>query len=317
MRSWTTQATDYLVYLAVRSVIAIIQTVPEDKGAAICRAGAWLLSGPLAVRRKTLQENLNRIFPDASDAEKQTLSHAMWYHLLMMVCELAWAPRRVHRCNWREHIHIPDDQTILKRLLSRRATVLVTGHFGNFEMGGYITGLMGLDTSTIARRLDNPYLHQFVADFRGAKGQRLLDKNGCATEVDRHLAEGGTLSLLADQHAGNKGCWTNFLGHQASCHKALALFTLASDAPMVIAYTIRTTRPLQFELGCVGVADPRDNGTECQGVRPLTEWYNRGLARAIAKAPEQYWWVHRRWREKPKRNRATKSAAASPETRAA
>jgi KDO2-lipid IV(A) lauroyltransferase len=310
MAAWKRSLTDYFAYLAVRGVVAILQVLPEENATRLCRAGAWLLSGPLPVRRKTLRENLERIFPRATPAERDALTRAMWYHLLMMVCEIAWAPRRIHRCCWKRYITFADAQAMLRPLLSRRPTVLVTGHLGNFELGGYITGLMGISTSTIARPLDNPFLHDFVADFRGAKGQRLLDKNGCASEVDRHLADGGTLSLLADQHAGNKGCWTDFLGVEASCHKALALFTLAADAPMVVAYTLRAGGPMRFELGTTGVADPRRGGTECGGVRPLTEWYNKRLAEVIARCPEQYWWVHRRWREKPVRRRPGAARAA-------
>lgn len=301
---------DYCVYLFVRCLISLIQVMPEAKAAAMCRLGAWLFVGPLPVRSRTLKENLLRVFPDASPGQRRQVARAMWYHLLLMVCEIAWAPRRLHRSNWRQHVHCPNPSMFLNCVLSRRPSVLVTGHFGNFELGGYLTGLMGISTTTIARRLDNPHLHRFVSDFRGAKGQQLLDKHGCAADVDRHLANGGRLSLLADQHAGPKGCWANFLGHQASCHKALALFTLSGGAPMAVAYTIRQSRPMQFELGCEGVADPQQQTAECQSVRELTEWYNAKLGKAISRAPEQYWWVHRRWREKPQRVRKTQAAVA-------
>lgn len=308
--NWKERSRDYLVYVAVRIVIAVLQATPEDKAVFFCRQFSRLLSGPLAIRRKTLQENLQLIFPAATAAEKRALVRAMWYHLALMVCEIAWAPRRLHRCNWRAHVYFPNAKDFLRHLLSRRPTVLVTGHFGNFELGGYVTGLMGISTTTIARRLDNPYLHEFISEFRGGKGQRLVDKQGCAAEVDRHLASGGTLSLLADQHAGEKGCWSNFLGQQASCHKALALFTLSADAPMAIAYTIRDRKPMRFLLGCSGVADPRLQGEECAGVRQLTEWYNERLGAAIALAPEQYWWVHRRWRAKLASPKTTAARAA-------
>lgn len=310
MDRWVAECRDYAAYLVVRLLIGVIQVLPESKGVAICRGLAWLLSGPLPVRKNTLDENLQRIFPNASQQQRTLLGKEMWYHLMLMVCEIAWAPRRLHRCNWQAHVHFPQATAFLRHILSRRATVLVTGHFGNFEMGGYITGLMGIDTLTIARRLDNRFLHDFVTDFRGAKGQRLVDKEGCAAEVDRHLANGGILSILADQHAGDKGLWTDFLGHQASCHKALALFTLSGDAPMAVAYTIRDHQPMKFILGCAGVADPREGGPECAGVRQLTEWYNSRLASAISQTPEQYWWIHRRWREKTAKPKKQQLAAA-------
>lgn len=293
---------DYCVYVFVRLLVATIQVLPTDSAATCCRFGAWALTRVLAIRQSTLRENFQRVYPQATEPQLQRLTAAMWYHLLLMLCEIAWAPRRLHRCNWQAHVFIPNSAHFLQHLLSRRATVLVTGHFGNFELGGYVTGLMGIRTTTIARRLDNPFLHDYVTRFRGGKGQHMVDKSGCATEVDRHLAQGGTLSLLADQHGGPKGCWTPFLGHPASYHKALALFSLASDAPMAVAFTIRADKPMHFRLGCAGVADPRDRGAECSGVRSLTQWYSGLLEEVIAQAPDQYWWVHRRWREPPSRN---------------
>jgi KDO2-lipid IV(A) lauroyltransferase len=227
----------------------------------------------------------------------------MWHHLLLMVCEIAWAQRRLHLANWNQHVRFRDNRQILSYLLSRRATVMVTGHFGNFEIGGYVSGLMGFTSLTIARRLDNPFLHRWVERFRGAKGQLMVDKDGCAAEVDRHLQSGGILSLLADQYAGPKGCWVDFMGAPASCHKALALFSLTADAPLLVGITRRIdSRPMQFELSCHGVADPTsDDASMCDSVKTLTRWYNDRLTSAIDQSVEQYWWLHRRWRTPPKR----------------
>jgi KDO2-lipid IV(A) lauroyltransferase len=104
---------------------------------------------------------------------------------------------------------------------------------------------------------------------------------------------------LGDQHAGTKGVWINFLGRSASCHKALALFTLSSGAPMLVTFCRRTTGILRFEVGVSGVADPREMPAALSDVRALTQWYNDCLAKMIREDPGQYWWVHRRWKDKP------------------
>jgi KDO2-lipid IV(A) lauroyltransferase len=218
-----------------------------------------------------------------------------------MVFEIAWAQRRLHLTNWSEYVRFHGNIEMLDYLLSDRPTVLVTGHFGNFEIGGYVIGLMGFDTMSIARRLDNEFFHDWVQRFREAHGQYMVDKIGCAPIVDKHLQSGGTLSLLADQHAGDRGCWVNFMGVPASCHKALALFTMISDAPMLVGYTRRLNdQPMQFESGVVAVADPRVDPTGvCQSVDSLTQWYNEHLAAIVSQSVEQYWWLHRRWRTPP------------------
>ncbi|MEO1618407.1 MAG: lysophospholipid acyltransferase family protein [Planctomycetota bacterium] len=296
-------AGDFLAYALVRFVVAVIQTMPLEMGDSVCRCLAGVLTGPIRIRRSITESNLRQVFPDATPQQRRRLEKAMWHSLLLMVCEIAWAQRRLHLTNWGQYVRFRNNREILLRNLSKRPLVMVTGHFGNFEIGGYTAGLMGCEATTIARRLDNPFLHRWVERFRSAKGQRMVDKEGCAAEVDRHLADGGTLAILADQHAGPKGCWVNFLGVPASCHKALALFSLGTNAPMMAGMTRRIDgKPMQFESNCVGVADPLDdpNG-DCDSVQTLTRWYNRQLAASVGESVEQYWWLHRRWRKPPER----------------
>ncbi len=233
LRSLLSLCVDFAAYLFVRLLVALIQTLPADMGNSMCRVLAWLASGPLQIRRRETDTNLAMIFPDADQASRRRLSRSMWHHLLLMVCEIAWAQRRLHLTNWSKHVRFRNQSDILAALLSKRPTVMVTGHFGNFEVGGYTVGLLGFSTTTIVRRLDNRFLDRWVQRFRRAKGQHMVDKEGCAPIVEEHLKNGGTLTILADQHAGPKGCWTRFMGVPASCHKALALFSLSSGAPDV------------------------------------------------------------------------------------
>lgn len=302
MRSLLPTLIDFIAYAVVRFVVAVVQVIPLDMGDHLCRNLARLLTGPLPVRRKAIQDALDRIFPKVDPIRKRELTVSMWHHLMLMVCEVAWAQRRLHRSNWREHVVFRGNREMLRASFSDRPAVMVSGHFGHFEIGSYTMGLMGLQTLAIARNLDNRFLHRWVQDFRGAKGQQIVDKNGCAPIVDAHLRGGGTLSLLADQHAGEKGLWVDFCGQPASCHKALALFSLANDAPMLAVYTRRIGgRPMQFESAMLAQADPRPDeqgrtDPHCESVATLTDWYNRQLETMIDLAPEQYWWLHRRWR---------------------
>jgi Kdo2-lipid IVA lauroyltransferase/acyltransferase len=293
---------DFAAYGVVRSVIAVIQVMPTDMGDSVCRFLAQLAGRTLGIRRGLTTENIARVFPNATPAQRAALSDAMWHSLLLMVFEIAWAQRRLHRCNWSKHFAFLGNRLMLDALLSPRPCVVVTGHYGNFELGGYVTGLMGFETLAIARKLDNAFLDRWVRCFRGARGQYMVDKEGCAPEVDRHLQKGGILSLLADQHAGDKGCWVNFMGSPASCHKALALFSLSSGAPMVVAMTRRIEQtPMQFEIAISGFADPASKPADpaVSSVTSLTQWYNQRLAEGVSRGVEQYWWLHRRWRTPP------------------
>ena len=296
---WQRKAVDLSVYAVVRIMICIIQSLSRDQHAALARWIAWLATDLLRVRDKVMEENLLQAFPRSTPDERKDLKRGMWEHLILMVCEISVAPRKIHETNWRHFVSIPDRRTVVSRLLEDRPLVMVSGHFGNFEIAGFVAGLLGFPTYAIARPLDNPYLHRFIDNFRRVKGQYMIDKDGSAAEVKEHLDQRRTLLLLADQHAGPKGCWVDFFGRPASCHKAVAVFTLTADAPLLVCYVRRTTASMQFEVGLAGELDPRSLPKELEGIKPITQWYNQRLEEIVRRSPEQYWWLHRRWKGAP------------------
>lgn len=294
-------AVSFAQYILFQCVISLFQVLPLSACDRFCRLAALLVSDRIRFREKVIRENILGVYPDSDDQSIADMSRAMWYHLFRMAIEITQAPRKIHDTNWRHHVYIRDIVQMTNYLIDYRPLVAVSGHFGNFEMGGYVTGLLGMPSYTVARTMDNPYLDRFINRFREHNGQFILPKDGSATAVQEVMESGGILTILGDQHAGTKGCWIDFLGRPAACHKAIALFTLSGNAPMMVSYCKHTDQPLQFEIGCTGVADPLELPPELKNVRALTQWYNDRLADAIHDDPNQFWWVHRRWKEKPVR----------------
>lgn len=295
---------DQLAYVGLRCILCAIETLSLESCDRICRMLAIVIADWTKLRRSVTDNNLELVYGPLSAKQKSCLRRKMWHHLLLMVCEVAHTPRKVHRTNWHEHFYMPHKNIIVRMMMDARPVILVTGHYGNFEVAGHTVGLLGTPTTTIARPLDNPLINDFVQEFRSVGGQTMLPKEGSSVAVQNLLNEAGSLALLADQHAGGKGTWVEFFGHPTSCHKALALFVLSSEAPMIVHYCRRLDRPLRFELGVTGIADPDLLTSErvpeyLESVHSLTEWYNERLEEAIRLAPEQYWWLHRRWREVP------------------
>lgn len=304
------QAKAILTLLVLQSLIAVLQVLPISTCASICRWLAWFATDVVKFRKRVIEENLRGVYPEISDEKIRQTTRQMWYQLCLMACEVVQAPRKIHDTNWRKHVNIVDKVRMTNYLIDYRPLVVVSGHFGNFEMGGFIIGLLGMPSYTVARPLDNPYLDNFINAFRSRNGQFILAKDGSAGEVQEVLNSGGILAILGDQHAGTKGCWVDFLGRPAACHKAVALFTLSANAPMMVSYCKQAKEPLHFEIGCPGVADPLDLPAELRDVTALTQWYNDRIGEAIYRTPEQFWWVHRRWKEKPVRKTSKTKVAA-------
>ncbi len=298
----------YLGYVAVRILICIVQALPLETGRKLARTCAWLMNDVAHVRAKVVDENLAHAFPELSPKERSRLALRMWEHLFLLVLEVAHVPRKIHETNWRKYIQLRDVAPLMRQLIGERPVIVVTGHFGNFELGGYALGILGFPTFSVARNLDNVYLDRYLTTFRAATGQHLIPKNGGYDQIEQVLSSGGTMAFVADQYAGEKGCWIEFFGRPASAHKAIALLALEHDAPVAVCYARRLGAPMRFEMVTQAMADPRDARDDVGTVRDMTQWYSRELEQAIRRAPEQYWWVHRRWKDTRKKRPAQKAA---------
>jgi KDO2-lipid IV(A) lauroyltransferase len=310
-RTLATRCLDRLVYGAVRVAICVVQSLPRDA----CERGARRLSNLLAnrmrIRRAVVRENLQTAFPEMSDEDRRRTAQAMWEHLLMMVVEIAHANRVIHKTTWRRHLRIHDMERLLRLLWLDRPKVVLSGHYGNFELAAYLFGLFGVRIFSVARELDNPLLDRFVTEFRESRGQKILPKKGSAPDVAEVLDENGAIGLLGDQAAGPRGCWVDFFGRPASVHKAIGVFSLSAAAPVLVCSATRRRGLFDYDLRLEGVADPAAGGGETESLTALSQWYTSLLETAIRREPAQYWWVHRRWRGAPRKAKKAKSRPAA------
>jgi KDO2-lipid IV(A) lauroyltransferase len=301
---------DYLVYLVVRIFVCVVQAMPVESCATVARALGHLCASVLKIRRRLVEENLRHAFPEMSHDERKRIFRKMWEHLFLLVIEVIHAPRKIHHTNWRQYVNLVNADQIIRTFFDERPTVIICGHYGNFELSGFALGILGFPSYTIARTLDNPYLDRFLNEFRGMTGQFILPKEGSAPLIEKVLDRGGILALLADQNAGRKGCWVEFFGRPASSHKGIALFTLAREAPTLFCFSRRDGKPLTQTMGATSIIDPRELPNEMLNVTAITRWYTQQLEKTIREEPSQYWWLHRRWREyQPRKKPADRSPA--------
>ncbi|NDC54157.1 MAG: lipid A biosynthesis acyltransferase [Planctomycetia bacterium] len=301
---------DAVAYVAVRTLICVVQALPRPTCERLARDWSDFLANRVKIRRRVVRENLQQAFPEWSGTQCRAVARGMWEHLLLMVIEIAHAPRVIHKTTWRRHLRIEGMEEMVRTLWLDRPKVILSGHFGNFELAAYLFGLFGFRIFSVARELDNPLLDRFVTAFRESRGQRILPKKGSSPDVAVVLAENGALGLLGDQAAGPRGCWVEFFGRPASVHKAIGVFALSAQAPvMVCSATRRGGRLFDYDLRLEGTADPADGGADTADLKAVSQWYTTLLERAIRRSPAQYWWVHRRWRGQPAAATVGRSAA--------
>ena len=300
---------DVLTYVAVRVAICVVQSLPRSTCERTARALSDLLANRLKIRRSVVRDNLAQAFPEWTVEESREAARGMWEHLLLMVIEIAHSDRVIRKTTWRKHMRIHGIEEMVRELWTDRPKVILSGHYGNFEMSAFIFGLFGFRIYSVARELDNPYLDRFVTRFREARGQIILPKKGSAPDVAVVLEKNGVNGLQGDQAAGPKGCWVEFFGRPASVHKAIGVFALSSAAPMLVLSATRRRRLFDYDLRLEGIADPAQGGRECADLKAISQWYTALLERAIRRDPTQYWWVHRRWRGSPPKAKVKRAAA--------
>lgn len=301
----------YFEFLVVRVFVCIVQSWSLETCARFADGMAWLFADVLHVREGVVEENLARAFPDLTIERRRACRRGMWRHLFLFVAEAANASRQINISTYGRFIDFVDRPAFCRYMFDDRGLVFVTAHFGVFEILGFNSGMTGFPTYSVARTLDNPFLDAFIGRFRGVSGQHLIPKDGAADRLLDVLATGGIVGILADQYAGSRGCWVDFFGHPASTHKAIALLSLTNDVPLVVCSCRRTERPMQFQQRIHGVFDPRTAPPEMQNVKAVTQWFTHEFEQFIRETPEQYWWLHRRWKDNRAARRAAKAESSS------
>lgn len=298
---------DFGAYLAVRFAVCLVQALSWDGAIALARCVAALAHRFDRRHRLVAQDNLRQSFPHLDEAAIQRIARASFDHLMIMAVEIIRLPRVLHEPTHERHLSFQprSDRELAQRIAQTRAPLIVlTGHFGNWEVMSYGLGLTGFKANLIARRLDNPYLDRFVNEFRRKTGQTILDKNRDYDKIVGTLEQGKFLGIVGDQDAGPRGLFVSFLGRPASTFKSIALLSVQYSATILVVTAARVGHPMRYHINLDDVIDPKDYANSPDPVREITQRYSDALERAVLRHPEQYFWVHRRWKHQPKERQA-------------
>ncbi|RPI64598.1 MAG: lipid A biosynthesis acyltransferase [Planctomycetaceae bacterium] len=292
---------DYIAYLGMRLFAMFVHMFDHKTN---YRTAA--LIGNLLYRfdkrhRKRALEHLRLSFPDWSDEKRRQVARASMRNLVYLGLEVLFTTRLITPGRWRRHITLTDMSETIRLLLERESgVIMLTGHFGNWEVVGYMMATLGFPTVSIARRLDNLYIDKYVFGIRQNTGQMILDKRGATTAAPEVLENKGVVGFIADQDAGKKGAFVDFFGRKASTYKSIALLAIQYNAPVIIGFGRRLDEDYHFEIGIQRLIRPEEWADKDDPVMWITQEYTTALENVVRRAPEQYLWVHRRWKHRPK-----------------
>ena len=251
--------------------------------------------------RQRAMANLRRSFPEMPQEQVERLARRSMQSLLMFFVEMLFTTRLLRIDTWRRHVRLENFRQMLQLLLRRRSgLIMLTGHFGNFEICNYLLSVLGFSTVAVGRPLDNPYVNRWLMDVRQRKGSRIIAKKGATDDVAAVLENRGVVGFVADQNAGRKGVFVDFFGRKASTYKSIALLAMQYEVPVVVGYAMREGDDFRFVVGVQDIIYPEDWRGVDDPLMYITQRYTRAIEDFVRRDPGQYWWVHRRWKTRPK-----------------
>lgn len=271
-----------------------IDTVTEPAETAAPLAGK-LIYHLLPIRRRVVLANLRRVFGETvPDAEIQRLAQAHYAHLARLVREFFSYP-------WRAPVvRVDNIDAILRAHAQGKGVLVLTGHFGNWE-SATAAGIASFPQYRgqfhfVRRALRPQWLDRLVTRRFRRSGFGVLPKRGALDAILDRLAAGDAVVFVLDQHAGGRdGVEVDFFGHPAATFRSLAIIALATGAPVVPGATWREPdghHVLRFEEALPVIEHDDTN----EAISANTRAYNAALERLVLRHPEQWFWMHRRWK---------------------
>nr|WP_199243245.1 lysophospholipid acyltransferase family protein [Vitiosangium sp. GDMCC 1.1324] len=288
----------FLRYLLVRAALAIVSSLPLGLarwlGAGFGRFAFAVAGGE---RRKALK-SLARAFPEKSDAQRHDLARASFRHLGMAAFEVgatASMDRQLERLvRWSD-----EDRGVLEEALARgKGVVFVSGHVGNWELLARRVARAGYPSQSIAKETTDPRLTALVERFRALGGVRSIwrGQEGAARAMLRALKAGEILGLLIDQDTKVQSVFVPFFGELAATPRAAADLALRTGAAVVVGFCQREGDGYRLWMEEVPWQASEDRESDAVA---LTAALSQRIEAAIRRAPEQWVWMHQRWKTRP------------------
>lgn len=292
---------DRLVYVGVRLASAAMHCFPIDTNLQTAQFVGDVMYRVDRKHRERAMANLRRSFPELPDRQRHALARQCMQQMVMLAVEVLFTTRLIRLDTWANYCRLENFTEVLSLLLTRgKGMIMLTGHYGNWEILGYVLATLGFETTSVARPLDNPYLNDWIMGVRERQGQKIVGKKGATTEVTDVLDRAGSVGFIADQNAGSKGIFVDFFGRKASTYKSIGLLAMHYDVPVVIGYARRIDGRFHFAVGAQDIIYPDDWKVQDDPLRYITQRYTRGIEDVVRADPGQYLWLHRRWKTRPK-----------------
>lgn len=278
--------------LGTRAFLAIQRWLTKKSPVDAENSGAKL--GALAYKvsskhRMKADRNLRLAFPELSDPQRETLARDVLIHFGRVMAVFV----RLGKLSDKEILDMVEFEGFehLEGVMKAgRGAVITSGHFGNWEILGTVLAIKGIPISVVAREANDPALTKLVTDLRESHGMKIIPRGDAARPILRELKEGHAVGLIPDQNSSE--IYVPFFGHPCGTVMGPAIISIRSRAPIIPVYCARIG-PTRYKV----IVEPPLNPVEGYSLEEgLTRAMNLSLESVIRKYPDQYLWIHDRWK---------------------
>ena len=284
-------------YALARTLEKTVSTLPENAADRLGR-GVGAALHRVGVRRDTVESNLRLAFPDKPDEWIQGTIEGAYAHLGREVAAMMRLSKLDSKAVVDRTVPTGWDELEEARSLGR-GVLLVTGHYGNWEIAAAAVASRGVPIAAIVRRQGNRIVDERLQQLRRNLGVETIYQGQAPARVPRILRANGVVGIVGDQDARKSGVFVPFFGRPASTHRGPALFAMRLRAPVFSCIARRLPGDtIRYEVK--GERVPFEPTGELDAdVQALTAELAARLERQVRIAPEQYFWFHKRWKTRP------------------
>src|SRR3984893_3889163 len=290
----------WLDYAAVWTALKTLGALPRGVARGFAAAVAFALYAMLPKLRRIAEFNLRLAFPDWDAGQRNAVIRGMVRNLGWMAAEFARFPRYT-RENIEEVVILEGHENFLNGHRRGKGVLYLTGHIGVWELSSFAHALYGFPLHYMARPLDNARVDALVNRYRCLSGNQPIFKNESARTLLKILKEAGTVGILADQNTmPEEGVFVDFFGKSACTTTGIARVALHTDAAVVPGYAVWDESIRKYRLRFEPAVELLRTGETERDVFVNTQKFAKVLEEIIGKYPEQWVWVHARWKTRPK-----------------
>jgi KDO2-lipid IV(A) lauroyltransferase len=288
-----------LEYAAAWGTLKFLGLLPRPVARGVAaRLAATLFRINPAWKRVSLF-NLRLAFPERSQAEDERLVKLMVRNLGWLMAEFAQLPR-LSRENLEAVMVQEGFENFLAAESQGRGVLFLTGHLGAWELTPFAHALYHKPIHFLKRPIKNRRVDALVNRYRELSGSRLIEKNESARAVLRVLRDGGTVGILADQNTTpSEAVFVDFFGIPAATTAGLARLARRTGAAVVPAHSYWDDSRGKYVLHYEPALELASSEDEEADIRAHTALFNKTLECFIRRFPDQWFWVHRRWKNRP------------------